>query len=156
MSRARRVIGGTLGGLLGSAVMAVPIVGARAAGLIGTPPPKRITEGLLDRAGVRTDSQTEEQLSALLHVGFGVGAGALYGAVVPPVRDVPRALAFGLAFGTAVYAVSYAGWVPALGLMPPPQRDQPARQVVMLVAHWLYGATIALATLAADEAERSG
>jgi len=154
MSMARRVAGGTAGGMLGSAVMAVPILAARAAGLIGTPPPERITEGLLARWGLRLDRRTEDRLSVLSHLGFGAAAGGLYGRVAPPVKAVPQALALGIGYGTAIYAVSYAGWVPALGLLPPPDRDRPARQAVMLIAHWLFGATTALVTLAASRDER--
>ena len=150
MSRAMRVVGGTVGGVVGSAFMAVPILAARAAGLTGTPAPERITEGLLHRAGVRLDRDTEDQVTAMSHVGFGAGAGALYGVLAPRDTDLPRALALGLGYATALYAVSYAGWVPALGLLAPPDRDQPARQVVMLVAHWLYGVSIAVATHAAS------
>ena len=48
----------------------------------------------------------------------------------------------GIVFGSAVWFVSYMGWVPALGLMPPPHRDRPGRQLVMVLAHWIYGATL--------------
>jgi hypothetical protein len=155
MSRARRVVGGSVGGVLGSVLMAVPVLAAREMGLIGTPPPERITEGLLHRAGLRVDSDTEDRLAALLHVGFGAVAGALYGATAPRVRDVPRALAIGIGYAGLVYAVSYAGWVPGLGLLPPPHRDQRVRQGVMVAAHVLYGTAIALATLAANGDEDS-
>lgn len=57
-----RVVGGMVGGVVGSVLMAVPIFAARAAGLLRKPPPERITEGLLERAGIRLDRQTEDQL----------------------------------------------------------------------------------------------
>ena len=44
--------------------------------------------------------------------------------------------------GEAVYAVSYAGWVPALGALPPADRDRPSRQLVMAAAHLVYGAVL--------------
>lgn len=49
----------------------------------------------------------------------------------------------GVVFGTAIGAVSYAGWVSALGIMPRPHNDRPGRQPSMLLAHWVYGATLA-------------
>ena len=45
-------------------------------------------------------------------------------------------------FGIAVWAVSYAGWVPKLGLMQPPSRDRPGRPTAMILAHLVYGATL--------------
>jgi len=41
-----------------------------------------------------------------------------------------------------VWFVSYQGWVPALGLLPPAHRDRPGRPATMLIAHWVYGATL--------------
>ncbi|MEO7119136.1 MAG: hypothetical protein ABIZ34_09220 [Candidatus Limnocylindrales bacterium] len=147
-----RIIGGALGGVVGSVLMAVPMLAARAAGLLRKPPPEQITEGLLERAGIQLDRQTEDRLAAFFHLGFGAGAGALYGALVP-TRDVPRPVALGLGYATVIYLVSYGGWVPALGLMPRADKDDPARQLVMLLAHWMYGTTIALATVAASRGD---
>jgi hypothetical protein len=45
-------------------------------------------------------------------------------------------------YATAVYAISYLGWIPALNLMPAAGEDRPGRSVTMLVAHWVYGATL--------------
>jgi hypothetical protein len=152
-SRARDMTGGMLGGLIGSAVMAVPILTARTRGIIGTPPPERITEGLLRRAGIPSGSKTRDLLSVLSHLAFGAAAGAAYGAVAPRLRDVPRAVLLGIGYATGIYLVSYAGWVPALGLLPPPDRDQPGRQGVMLVAHLLFGTAVGLGTLAGARSE---
>ena len=30
----------------------------------------------------------------------------------------------------------------SLGILPPPERDQPGRPATMLLAHWVYGATL--------------
>lgn len=150
MSRMTRVSAGAIGGAIGSAVMAVPILAAHTTGVIGTPPPLQITRRILDRVDVPVDRDTEGPATALSHVAFGVGAGLLYGAVMPSTPDLARALTFGIAYATGIYAVSYAGWVPALRLMPSAQDDVPARQIVMLVAHWLFGASLAVATMAAS------
>ena len=47
-----------------------------------------------------------------------------------------------MAFGLGVWAVSYLGWIPALGLLPPPYRDNPRRAWTTLTAHLVYGAVL--------------
>ena len=36
------------------------------------------------------------------------------------------------------------GWVPALGIMPPADRNRRDRQTVMLAAHVIYGTALAV------------
>ena len=45
----------------------------------------------------------------------------------------------GAVYGLGVWAVSYKGWIPALGILPPPERDRPGRPVIMVAAHVVYG-----------------
>ena len=44
--------------------------------------------------------------------------------------------------GLSVWAVSYQGWVPALGILPKASEDRPARPAVMVAAHVVYGAVL--------------
>ena len=53
-------------------------------------------------------------------------------------------MARGVLFGTALWASAYVGLLPAIGLMPPPERDERRRPASMLIAHWIYGAALAL------------
>ena len=50
----------------------------------------------------------------------------------------------GMAYGVAIWGISYMGWVPALGIMPPADRDRRDRQAVMLAGHLIYGTALAL------------
>jgi hypothetical protein len=87
------------------------------------------------------------------HFAFGGACGALFGLAhevwrvrapsTSGVRGHRTPLLAGLAFGTAVWAVSYAGWVPAFGIMPAPQDDRPGRPTSMVVAHWVFGGVLA-------------
>lgn len=69
-------------------------------------------------------------------------AGTLFGFAVrrlgPPLN---RGL-LGVIYGSLIWFVSYKGWVPALGIMPPPERDRLSRPESMLVAHLVYGWTL--------------
>ena len=136
----RGLVRGTLAGVVATGVMSLLMLGARRAGLLGAMPPQKITARLLDRAGGSRSRETQDAAATALHFGFGGGAGALFGATaarlpLPPVLT-------GIAFGAGVWFVSYSGWVPALGIMPPPERDRPGRPQTMLLAHLVYGGVL--------------
>lgn len=134
---------GAVGGGLGTVTMSAVMVAAEKAGLMGSHPPELITAAALDATGVRDISEgAQDALSVLTHFGFGMGAGALFGALHRRLRLPIHPAVHGVIFGTLVWAVSYKGWVPALGIMPPPERDWPGRPVAMLLAHWVYGWTL--------------
>lgn len=154
MSVLTRIAAGSTGGIVGSVLMAGPFVAAHQLGITGKPPPERVTKSLLHRFGIRADKRTEDEITVAAHLGFGVAGGAIYGAFAPSVESAARAAMLGATYGTGVWAVSYAGWVPALGIMPPPQDDQPERQVITLVNHWIYGVVVALAVRAVDDRRR--
>ncbi len=114
----------------------------RRAGLLGRMPPERITARVLNMLGVSRTSRQQDVLAALAHLAFGAAAGAAY---QPLQNRLPMPAVFkGIAYGSVIWTVSYMGWVPALGLMPPPSRDRPGRPWVMLTAHWVYGGLLAL------------
>jgi len=135
---------GALAGGLATLAMTAVMVAARRAGLMGEMPPEKITAHALDKFGVDRHPAVQDTLASALHVAFGVGAGALFGVVEERLEPaVPRVLA-GLGYGTAIWAVSYAGWVPAVGIMAMPDDDRPGRPQSMLVAHWVYGVALVL------------
>lgn len=132
--------------------MSVAMLAAQKAGLTGTLPPSKITDAMLSFVGARpfVPRPAKKALTAMNHFAFGGACGALFGVghallVQRETRArVERAsVVAGLAFGTAVWAVSYAGWVPALGIMPAPKHDRAGRPTSMVIAHWVYGAVLA-------------
>lgn len=145
---------GLLSGLVATAAMSAVMLAAQKAGLLGHMPPRKISDRLLDAAGVRrkTPEPARRALGAVLHFAFGGVCGAVFG--LARAVSVARAsdgsarrrrapVLAGLAYGTAIWAVSYAGWVPALGIMPMPHADRPGRPSSMVLAHWVFGATLA-------------
>ena len=70
--------------------------------------------------------------------------GLLYGLVSPNVSAPPAAK--GVAWGLAVWAGSYAGWLPAAGILPPPHRRPMRRNVNIILAHVAWGALLGLLT----------
>lgn len=136
-------IDGMIGGAAGTATMSVAMLAADRLGLMGEHPPELIVQATLEDAGIRSSEQTQNVLSALLHFGFGLMAGALFAVLHRRLRlPIPDAW-HGMVFATLIWSVSYKGWVPSLGVMPPPGADQPrTRPVTMVVSHWIFGATL--------------
>lgn len=135
---------GTVAGLLATAVMSIAMLAAKRAGLTGELPPERISREVLEEVTSPPSEQSEDAVATLLHFAFGAGAGALLGALLGRGMPVIVRVPIGVAYASGVWAVSYLGWIPALGLMPPATRDRPGRVRVMLMAHWVYGGAAAI------------
>ena len=108
---------------------------------MGRLPPRRITEATI-AAVPKVEATSEETINALsvgAPLGFGAAAGALFAVGYRISRWARPAPLGGMIFGLAVWAVSYVGWIPALGIMPPHQRDRPGRAESMVLAHMVYG-----------------
>jgi len=120
-------------------------------GVYGEQPPKRLVRRLARRAGIPASPSGPGTwlASGAAHLGFGTSCGALYAAAVP--RSTPTR---GIAFGLAVWAVSYTGWIPTLGVLPPPAKDNPRRAWTMSTAHIVYGSVLGVALASWDRATR--
>ena len=113
--------------------------------LMGEQPPKRITEAALNRAGVEDASVASAFAAPVAHLAFGATTGVLFGLLRPLAASLPGG-PLGVAFGLGIYAISYMGWIPALKILPPPDRDRPGRPAVMVLAHIVYGAVLGQVT----------
>lgn len=139
----KAVMDGGIGGALGTLTMSTVMVVAERTGLMHRQPPEAITAAALDAAGMHgRDESTQDLLSVVMHFGFGIATGGLFGALHRRLRLPVPAEVQGIVFGTLVWVVSYKGWVPALGIMPPPEHDEPGRPTTMVVAHWVFGGTL--------------
>lgn len=149
----RRAAAGALDGLAATAAMSGAMYGAKRAGWLGKPPPETITERALRAVGARRVSRdTTAGLALLAHFAFGAASGALYAAPRRRSRSMGRAAVEGAAFGALVWTVSYAGWIPALGILPSPPNDREGRPASMFASHLLFGA--ALGVLGARRRQR--
>ena len=142
---ARTALVGAAHGVAATVAMSVPmlVVGRRAQ--MATQPPKRITVDAMEAAGVEPATEAGRNLaSTLAHLCFGAVAGAVFAVLRGRLRPPGPAVSHGGLYGLGVWAVSYRGWVPALGIMPAPRHDEPVRQRTTLGAHLLYGAVLGL------------
>jgi hypothetical protein len=107
-------------------------------------PPRKITERLTKAVGVHQHLSDEQRmwLSLAAHLGYGAAMGAIYAAAH---RSVPgKPLAKGTAYGGAVWAGSYLGFLPAVGLLSPATRHTAGRNAVMITAHAVFGTALAM------------
>jgi hypothetical protein len=125
--------------------MSVAMLVAGRAGWMGQQPPKRITDAALENADVDVESDaTLDALAVASHYAFGMSCGALFGLVHERVRPPGPSLLHGVGFGLFVWSLSYLGWIPALGILPPAHRDRPGRRRTMFLAHVLYGGVLGM------------
>ncbi|HEY3393685.1 MAG TPA: DUF6789 family protein [Lacipirellulaceae bacterium] len=102
--------------------------------------PRRISDDMLQKADLHDDvsERGKEQVSAAAHFGYGAGVGMIY-AMADRFLPLPRGLR-GPVYGMLVWAASYAGWLPAVKTLPPPQRRPAGRNVLLIVSHLVWGA----------------
>lgn len=136
---------GAVAGSAATMVMSAVMAAARAAGMLGEAPPRILAHQAAAAGGGPDSRGARDVLAVLAHLGFGAMGGAVYGLVRGRVPHGPGALA-GVAWGLLIWTVSYRGWIPALGLLPPPSRDRPGRPTAMIAAHVVYGAVLGALT----------
>lgn len=104
-------------------------------------PPRQITRNVVrPRRFWRMSAEKQTALTLFLHFLFGAAAGSVYGMVedkIPLQNSVKGSLA-----GVVVWAGSYLGWIPALGILPPATEHPWRRNVMMIVAHLIWGSTL--------------
>lgn len=139
---------GLTSGALATIPMTAVMFAAQKLGLLGKMPPAKITDDVLAKVDVPASRRQRRVLTTIAHVGFGAASGALYSLLRPGRPSMRRAAIEGAAFGTAVWGASYAGWIPALGILPPPDDDRKDRQITMVVAHWIFGVVVGIVVAA--------
>jgi uncharacterized membrane protein YagU involved in acid resistance len=109
-------------------------------------PPRKITIRAARRAGIARELNESQRLGLTLaaHLGYGTTVGALYGPLAQRVSG-PAAVK-GMGYGLIVWAVSYLGLLPVLGLIRPATQHAARRNALMIAAHLVWGATLGLLT----------
>ncbi|MCA1606571.1 MAG: DUF1440 domain-containing protein [Acidobacteria bacterium] len=108
-------------------------------------PPRRISARLASKTGLRKhlDEDEEKGVTLAAHFGYGTAMGAVYSPVARRV-GAPWFVS-GPAFGLAVWAGSYLGLLPALGILESATKRPPERNALIIVAHLVWGASLGLA-----------
>jgi putative membrane protein len=110
-------------------------------------PPRQITMNVAETVGVEEalpEPAEKTAVTLVSHFAYGAAAGAVYGAVAGDM-DEP-AVAKGVGFGLLVWAGSYLGWLPAVGLHRSAIKEPLRRNALMIGAHVIWGATTGILT----------
>ncbi|HEX2997697.1 MAG TPA: DUF6789 family protein [Anaerolineales bacterium] len=105
-------------------------------------PPRLLTEEIAERAGIEGRMSEAELTSAsvLSHFGYGALAGSTY-ALLERKIPVASSLKGGVA-GLLVWGLSYLGWVPVLKILPSATEHPWRRNLIMILAHLVWGVTL--------------
>ena len=138
----RRELWGALAGTLATVPMTLAMVAMhrRLPFWQRTPlPPRPVTRNLLQPVGSwqQLDEAAKKQLVAAAHLGYGAATGAVTAAGSGGKKLSP--LLAGPLLGSAIWAGSYLGWLPALGVLSSAVRQPWRRNLLMLSAHWVWG-----------------
>ena len=105
-------------------------------------PPRLITEKMTERVGIenRLDEKELTGLTILSHFGYGAVFGAIYALF-------EQRIAFGSSLkgalsGLALWAGSYLGWLPAMNILPLATQQPRRRNLLMIIAHVIWGMTL--------------
>ena len=153
----RRILAGLVGGAVGTVfmTMAMKKMHRQLPRKDRYPlPPRRVTMELAEKSGLGPPRRetNRKALTRVTHYAFGTGMGAVYSIIAPRTRWAPVVAA--LPFGLAVWAGSYLGWLPALGLHPPATQESAPRNALMIASHFIWAGTIG-ATVAGLATARS-
>lgn len=137
---AAKLRSGAGAGLLATGGMSALMLAARKLGPTPKLPPRKIVEKSVGHPTSAGGNAGVNAAATLAHFGFGTAAGAVFALAQKRFPGAP--VVHGIGYGLLVWALSYKGWIPALGIMPPPERDDPRRAATMWAAHIVYGALL--------------
>jgi putative membrane protein len=108
-------------------------------------PPAKLTHEVTKAAGAdRLLSRPQESFVTMVsHFGYGAAMGMIY-ASISSKWDKP-AIVKGTVFGFGVWTASYLGWIPLFGLRTSAPRMSLQRNLMMIAAHVLWGASLGYA-----------
>jgi hypothetical protein len=108
-------------------------------------PPRQITAYVARSLGIRDRLGVDEERVATMvsHFGYGGSMGVPYALAEESIHLPP--IVKGAGYGLAVWAGSYLGLLPRLGLLSPATRHPPQRTALMIAAHLVWGSAMAIA-----------
>jgi hypothetical protein len=134
-----RMMTGARAGVTATTAMTAVLLGARVLGTARRTPPRAVTEGVVPGVA-RAPEPVARAATTATHYAFGIVSGATF-ALVAPHLPGPRVVK-GVGFAMVVMVLSYEGWVPAAGLLPPQHRLDRPRAAALVASHLVFGAVL--------------
>lgn len=144
-SLSQKMIQGAVAGLLATIPMTIFMLMAwkRLPQREKYPSPSRlITRNVVKRleSPQKLGNRNLTALTLLLHFLYGALTGSFYGTLeqrIPLHQSVKGSL-----YGVSVWSGSYLGWIPAFGIASPATKHPWRRNVLMIVAHLIWGTAL--------------
>ncbi|MCY7419522.1 MAG: hypothetical protein LH650_13740 [Chloroflexi bacterium] len=130
---------GAMAGMAATGAMSVLMLGARRLGLIDRQPPEEITQHVTDRTGAFVRGVPLRIAASLAHLAFGAIGGIVFASLLRLTGHVASPVRLAVTYGLSIWFVSYRHALPAWGLVRSDREAGVTRDVVMLVAHVVYG-----------------
>lgn len=111
----------------------------------GPLPPSTLTSRILRAFGLKKlDKEAHEPLTWISHFGYGAASGALFPLAESLLRPLPPPIhTKGMLYGLLIWTGSYLGWIPAVNLLEPATEHPKERNLLMIVAHLVWGGVVA-------------
>ena len=105
-------------------------------------PPRLITEEIAERVGLEKYLNENQLIAATIasHFAYGAAFGSFY--ALFEQRLLLPARVKGIFAGLAIWAGSYLGWLPAMDVLSPATRHPWRRNLMMILAHVVWGVTL--------------
>lgn len=105
-------------------------------------PPAELTQDIVDKVGLSKWMSHDSRSSAMMisHFGYGAVCGIAYALLGDRLKT--RSLMKGAAFSFGIWALSYLGWIPTTGLRPGAHKTSRSRNLLMILAHFVWGASL--------------
>lgn len=144
---------GAASGLGATAVMTAVLLAARRLGLVDPTAPEAVVAGALRKVDLDEELRPPGRtvLVSVAHLGYGAALGAMFAMCARRLGGA--SVLCGSAFGLGVWILNYLGWLPAVGILPPPSRQGAGRHVENVAGHVVYGATLGAMTSSWDSGE---
>lgn len=107
-------------------------------------PPREITMKLARVSGLaeHMDEEARSAATLLAHFAYGGATGGAYGALSGGLQGADTLK--GICFGMVVWIGSYLGWLPAMGVLHLATEHPARRNLLMIGAHVIWGATLGI------------
>jgi hypothetical protein len=142
MTAARPAIAGATAGVVATIVMSLPMVVAQRLRLMDREPPEEVTEQVAAVAGLPLAGVRLQLAATSAHLAFGGIAGAFFNVALRRVFRVAAAKELAPAYAVSVWALSYRGILPTLGLVRSTAQAGGTRDAVMLFSHLVFGVVL--------------
>ncbi len=130
---------GALAGMAATGAMSALMLGAGRLGLIDRQPPEEITQQVTDRTGTQVRGVALRIAASVAHLVFGATGGMVFASLLRLAGPVGSPVRLAVTYGLSIWLVSYRHALPAWGLVRSDREAGVTRDVVMLIAHVIYG-----------------